>query len=168
MSELSFPAEASSETETRRFDPSAISVTMILTLLAIGAGALAGMNLVDQTRMAVLKTEREHNQTGIVPLYESTGHIQPIKPVVANLAEPKNMFIRIQGTVVFKKDDIEDAPVLVSRIESDISAYVRTLTLADIEGAGGLRHLREDLNQRALIRTEGKVNEFILETMVVQ
>ncbi|SNY92177.1 flagellar FliL protein [Cohaesibacter sp. ES.047] len=168
MTDLMIPAEGGTASAAQRSDRSVIPVVLILTLMAAGAGALAGMNLVDQTRLAVLKTERHQSDDGIVPIYESTGYIQAIKPVVANLADPKNVFVRIQGTVIFKKEDVKDAPVLVSKIESDISAYIRTLTLVDIEGAGGLRHLREDLNHRAQIRTEGKVNEFILETMVVQ
>ncbi|WP_321338374.1 flagellar basal body-associated FliL family protein [Breoghania sp.] len=168
MTDLTFPAETGGRMESSKSERSLVPVILLLTLLAVGAGALAGMNLVDQTRLAVLKTERQSHSLGIEPLYKSVGHIQAINPVVANLAEPKDVFVRIQGTVVFQKDDVVDAPVLVSKIESDISAYIRTLTLADIEGAGGLRHLREDLNQRAQIRTDGKVNEFILETMVVQ
>ncbi len=168
MTDLSLPVEAGPRPVDERSDRSAIPAIVIVTLLAVGAGALAGMTLVDQTRLAVLQTERKNSADGVEPLYQTVGHIQAIKPVVANLADPKSVFVRIQGTVVFKENAIDDAPVLVSKIESDISSYIRTLSLADIEGAGGLRHLREDLNYRAQIRTDGKVNEFILETMVVQ
>jgi len=168
MSDLSLPVEAGASPVAQGSERSAIPAILIVTLLAVGAGALAGMNLVDQTRLAVLQTERSHSEEGIKPLYQNVGHIQAIKPVVANLADPKSVFVRIQGTVVFKENALDDAQVMISKIESDISSYIRTLTLADIEGAGGLRHLREDLNYRAQVRTDGKVNEFILETMVVQ
>ncbi len=137
-------------------------------MLTAGAGAFAGMNLVDQTRLAVLKTERVQAKINVKPLYHAASYAKSIKPVVANLAEPRNVFVRVQGTVIFQKDAMEEASVLTSKIESDISAYIRTLTLADLEGAGGLVNLREDLNQRAKIRSKGKINEFILETMVVQ
>lgn len=149
-------------------DRSLFPIILVLTLLTAGAGALAGMNLVDQTRLAVLNTERVQAKTNVQPLYHTASYVQSIKPVVANLAEPKDVFLRVQGTVVFQRDAIEEASVLTSKIESDISAYIRTLNLADLEGAGGLQHLREDLNQRAKIRSKGKVSEFILETMVVQ
>ena len=45
---------------------------------------------------------------------------------------------------------------------------MRTLTLAQIAGASGLQHLREDLNERAAIRSDGRVRELILQTLVVQ
>ena len=47
-------------------------------------------------------------------------------------------------------------------------AYLRTLSMAQIEGASGLQHLREDLNERVAIRTKGAVRELIVESLVVQ
>jgi flagellar protein FliL len=42
------------------------------------------------------------------------------------------------------------------------------VTLAEIGGASGLQHLREDLTERAVIRSQGHVHELILQTLVVQ
>jgi flagellar FliL protein len=47
-------------------------------------------------------------------------------------------------------------------------AYVRTITLAQLEGASALEHLREDLNERAALRTDGAVSEVVIQTLVVQ
>ena len=58
--------------------------------------------------------------------------------------------------------------MLVARIGEDIVSYLRTVSAAQIEGARGLQYLREDLNERATIRSGGKVRELILETLVVQ
>ena len=168
MSDFALPSPSGSSANATRRDPGFLPIILILTLIAAGAGALAGMNLVDQTRLAVLKTERDQPRNAIQPLYASASYVHAIKPIVANLAKPHNVFVRIQGSVIFKKDALDKTAILTSRIESDIAAYIRTLSLADLEGAGGLQHLREDLNQRAKIRSEGGVNEFILETMVVQ
>ena len=44
----------------------------------------------------------------------------------------------------------------------------RTVTLRQIEGASGLQHLREDLNERVALRTKGQVRELIVEMLVVQ
>jgi flagellar FliL protein len=45
---------------------------------------------------------------------------------------------------------------------------MRTLSEAQIGGASGLQHLREDLNERAAIRSGGLVRELIIQTLVVQ
>ena len=52
-------------------------------------------------------------------------------------------------------------PDLLDRVLGALSA-------AQIEGARGLQYLREDLNERAAIRSAGKVRELIIETLVVQ
>ncbi|MES2029343.1 MAG: flagellar basal body-associated FliL family protein [Pseudomonadota bacterium] len=62
----------------------------------------------------------------------------------------------------------EEASIVVARIGEDVAAYLRTLTPTQIEGARGLQYLREDLNERALTRSSGKVRELIIETLVVQ
>ena len=38
----------------------------------------------------------------------------------------------------------------------------------DIQGVAGLEHLRQDLNERAATRSEGRVRELIIRSLVVQ
>ncbi len=40
--------------------------------------------------------------------------------------------------------------------------------MAQVEGASGLQHLREDLNERAVLRSKGAIRELIVESLVVQ
>jgi len=42
------------------------------------------------------------------------------------------------------------------------------LTIVQLQGGSGLQSLREDLNERVAIRSEGHVRELIIETLVVQ
>ncbi len=56
----------------------------------------------------------------------------------------------------------------MAEIKADIIAYLRTLSTAQIEGASGLQHLREDLNERVSLRTKGAIRELIVEALVVQ
>jgi flagellar FliL protein len=58
--------------------------------------------------------------------------------------------------------------VLAGEIAEDILAYLRTLSLEQIEGPTGLLHLHEDLNDRVAIRSDDLVEELIIETLVVQ
>ena len=74
--------------------------------------------------------------------------------------------VRNRGVLV--SIDTRDPKVMAAEIRQDIVAYARTLTLAQLEGASALQHLREDLNERVVTRTNGQVSELIIETMVVQ
>ncbi|MEH0071235.1 flagellar basal body-associated FliL family protein [Pannonibacter sp. Pt2-lr] len=87
---------------------------------------------------------------------------------MTNLAAPREAWVRLQASVVIDQEGIDDVIVLLGYIEEDVLAYMRTVTLAQIEGAAGLQHLREDLNERARARSGGKVRELILESLVVQ
>ena len=55
-----------------------------------------------------------------------------------------------------------------AKIGDDILAYLRTVSLKQIEGPIGLENLRQDLNERAATRTGGKTREFMIRTLVVQ
>lgn len=57
---------------------------------------------------------------------------------------------------------------MFAKITADTLAYLRTQTMASLEGAEGLRRVQEDLSERVAIRSEGHVHELIIETMVVQ
>jgi flagellar FliL protein len=47
-------------------------------------------------------------------------------------------------------------------------AFLRTVPLAQIEGANGFQHLREDLNDRVRARSGGNVRELIIQSMIVE
>ena len=74
----------------------------------------------------------------------------------------------MEASVITDQLNEEEASVLVARVGEDVVSYLRTLSPAQIEGARGLQYLREDLNERAAIRSSGKVRELIIETLVVQ
>ena len=57
---------------------------------------------------------------------------------------------------------------MVAEIRQDIVGYLRTLSVAQIEGPSGLSHLREDLTERVQIRSNGQIRTFFIETLVVQ
>jgi flagellar FliL protein len=62
----------------------------------------------------------------------------------------------------------EEAGILAAHISEDIVAYLRSASVSQFEGARGLQHLRDDLTDRANVRSSGKVRELIIETLVIQ
>ena len=98
---------------------------------------------------------------------EGTG-LRDLAPIITNLAQPPGTWVRLEASLVFNPKAGPLPDVLVGEIGNDVLAYMRTVTLKQIEGASGLRQLGEDLDERVAIRSEGKVRELIIQTLVVQ
>lgn len=94
--------------------------------------------------------------------------VRELTPIVTNLAEPATNWIRLQSAIVFDPAELPHPEKVIAELTSDITGYLRTVPLTSLEGADGLRRLQEELSERAMIRSNGKIHEFIVETMVVQ
>jgi len=91
-----------------------------------------------------------------------------VPPAVTNLASPHEVWVRVEGMVVFEGKALPRGDALVAEISADILAYLRTQTLEQIQGVTGLEHLRADLTERAQTRSQGLVKKFIIKALVVQ
>lgn len=91
----------------------------------------------------------------------------PIAPVITNIAAPTSAIIRIEASLLLKADAQEDPEVLAAQIGADTLAFARSLELAQIEGARGLLHLREDLKERATLRSSA-VADLVIHSLVAQ
>jgi flagellar FliL protein len=144
-----------------------LGALLLVTALSVGAGALASLQLMS-TFQRISENQKEAPEKPISSAFNANDRLRKITPVVTNLAAPPNAWIRMEASIVTDKLTEEEASIVVARIGEDVAAYLRTLTPAQIEGARGLQYLREDLNERALTRSSGKVRELIIETLVVQ
>jgi flagellar FliL protein len=93
--------------------------------------------------------------------------LHALSPIITNLASPERTWIRLEASIVIDAEGA-DAKTLSAAITEDTVAYLRTLSLPLIEGASGLLHLREDLNERARVRSGGKVRDIIVHTLIVE
>lgn len=94
--------------------------------------------------------------------------VRELPPIVTNLAVPETSWVRLQAAIVYDATAVPNPEPLVTELMSDIVAFLRTVSLASLEGADGLRSLREDLSERATVRSEGRVREFVIQALVVQ
>ena len=94
--------------------------------------------------------------------------MKELTPVVTNLAAPEGSWIRLQTAIVYDKTDAPGMDLVATKVSQDMLAFVRTLTLEQIQGASGLEALRDDLNERAQLRSDGKVRELLIEMLVVR
>ena len=146
---------------------SLVAELAILTCFAVGAGGLFGMQVLSGSDNAGTRPEAI-SQQGQKSRYSETANLKPLPPIVTNLASPKGTWIRIEASVVVGADAAAGANALVAAIAEDIVAYLRTVSLAQIEGPSGFLHLREDLNDRARIRTGGKIRELVVQALVLE
>jgi len=144
-----------------------VAVLLLITVLSAGAGVLSSLHLLS-TIQRIVDSQKEAPERPAASAYDISARLRKISPVVTNMAAPAGAWIRMEGSVVTDPLNEEEASVLVARIGEDIVSYLRTVSASQIEGARGLQYLREDLNERATIRSGGKVRELIIETLVVQ
>ena len=146
-----------------------IAGILIVTLLAAGGGGGFGFYLSDflkkeeppkKTAQAAKKDEEKPNPTKGTRLVEMT-------PIIANLAEPKSSWIRIEASLVIDRE-FEEVQALIGKISEDITGYLKTTTLVQFEGGSGFQNLREDLNERARLRGGKDVKEVIVHGVVVE
>jgi flagellar protein FliL len=94
--------------------------------------------------------------------------IVDLPPIVTNLGAPQDTWIRLEGSIIFDPRTLPHPEAVAGRIGDDILAYLRTVSLRRLEGPIGLENIRQDLNERAAIRSDGKVRGFVIRTLVVQ
>jgi flagellar FliL protein len=141
----------------------------LTSLVAIGTGGGLGMYLLSTVEKAVdVKKKDEDDKAVKVLKYTGDVALRSVGVVVTNLADSNDAWVRLESSVVFKTGSVPNPDVALAEIRSDIVAYLRTVSLKQLEGASGLLHLREDLNERVALRTKGQVRELIVEMLVVQ
>jgi flagellar FliL protein len=168
-----------------------IIVALILTLAAAAGGGVLGMMLADMVQAPEpTKTEEakkpasegseksaqgegghdEPKEEAEAASEEEPVHLvlKPLSPIIANLAAPAGTWIRIEASIVLDEETAKEGDILAAKTSEDILGFLRTVSLAQIEGASGYLHLREDLSDLVKFRSEGRVRDFIMQSMVVE
>ena len=91
-----------------------------------------------------------------------------LPPVITNLANPPNAWVRLQASIVYDKEGGAEAATARGQSRGRRFGRYEDGHLAQISGASGLEHLREDLNERASIRSDSHIRELIIQSVVVQ
>lgn len=156
----------------RRVAPGALlaaAPVLILTALAAGAGALWGLRVVGTVESTVMKRmEASTPDLAASPQMTGTLVLKKLPPIVTNLAAPANTWVRLEAALLMEQKAALAADPLVGAITEDILGFLRSVTAQQMEGAAGLRNLREDLTERVAIRSKAVVREIVIETLVVQ
>jgi flagellar protein FliL len=141
---------------------SLIELTVVVLLAAsVGAAFEALRPAMPQGGM-----KPEESSTSGPPARPST--IFDLPPIVTNLGAPGDTWIRFEGSIIFDANTLPHPEAIAGQIGEDILAYLRTVSLRQLEGPIGLENIRQDLNERAAVRSGGKVPVLAIRTLVVQ
>lgn len=170
-----------SKTEgTKGSKPSAMSViipVLLLTLIAGGGGfavaTLLGPNLAPAPQAEAATSGGDHasgpaEETAGDEHGEDAGIIRQLAPIVTNLASPKDVWMRIELSIVIKPEAKAEQDLIAVRSSDQILALLRTIDLAQIEGPSGFLHFREDINDLVRESSEHKVAQVLINSMVVE
>lgn len=135
----------------------AIIGAIIGTLAAIAGGFGFGAVFLKQPAQVAAPTQPKAPEA----------QVEPIAPIVTNLGNPSTQFVRLQAAIVIEPDT-KDGAALAAKVGDDLVAYLRTVSLGEIQGPTGFQYFREDLKRRALLLGGGKIRDFLLTAFVVE
>ena len=93
--------------------------------------------------------------------------MRPLAPIVTNFGNPPDFSSGCRRRSFLSRIRPESA-ALITKIGDDVVAYLRTVSIAEIQGPTGFQFLREDLKKRAIQLGGGKVRDFLLTNFVVE
>lgn len=159
------------ETETTKKGPPLIlqlAVFLLLTATAVGGGWMTGQILNGENAKAPSGQQRnaeQHKDEGSAEAAAEKLRIFPLATITTNLADPQDIWIRLELALAFH--DKPD-PEIAELVHQDLLAYLRTVKARQIDGASGFQHLRSDLDERAHIRSGGRVKQVLIRTMLFE
>lgn len=141
-------------------------IVAVLTLAAGGAGFLSGLRIVSSAQEGG-RSKAPEPVASAAPQHAEGANLRPLSPIVTSLAGSPPVWIRIEASLVFGAIP-KDVDVLAARISEDIIAFLRTVTVKQLEGATGFQHLSEDLNDRVRVRSDGRVQELVIQGLIIE
>ena len=140
-------------------------VLIVATVVSGAAGTMFALKLVPAnavTQVQQLSADDKDKKNGsILAVYD-------LPAVVTNIGSPSDVWVRLEGSMIFDPREMQSPEAIGAVVADDLLAYLRTVSLQQIQGPVGLQALRQELNDRVAVRTARQVKEFVLRTLVVQ
>ena len=148
---------------------SLIVALLVVTGLGVGVGGLFGLLVMPRMEKPVAQGKGETAAGAPVKSrFPANVSLRTLPPIVTNLAAPTSTWVRLEASLVMDGEASSEGNALAAQIAEDIVVYMRTVRLAQIEGASGFQHLREDLSDRIRVRSGGKVRDLVVQSFIVE
>jgi flagellar FliL protein len=145
-----------------------ILAMLIVTALAGASGGFYGFRIAALGAGSHDKEAHAEEKPAAAASLPANQGMFDLPPIVTNLSVPQDTWIRLEASLLFDEKTTPHPEALGAQISDDILAFLRTLTLSQIQGIAGLQNLRQDLNERVAIRSNGAVKEIVIRTLVLQ
>jgi flagellar FliL protein len=145
-----------------------IAMLVATVVSGVGGGIFGMYGLSSTGPSSDTKQEKAKAKDAAKQAFGDGLNLKALSPIITNLGGPKAAWIRLEAAIVVVQDGGKEDNVLAGKITEDIVAYLRTVPMGQIEGANGFQNLREDLNERARIRSGGRVREVVIQSLVVE
>ena len=166
-----------------------IVIVLVLTLVAAGGGwflgsKLSGSFMTQEKKDEIAKKAADAAAAGAAeggggghepakkPGEDSVPHLANeangvvmLEPITSNLAYPSQSWVRLEVALLF---DGKPDEKIAEEVHQDIMAYIRTVSLQQIQATRGFEYLRDDIKERAAVRSEGHVKDVMFRTFIVQ
>jgi flagellar FliL protein len=150
---------------------------VVLTAVGGGGGWVIGNMLAPQVKQAedTAKAaeaaaaggegEAKKEEEGLPPISTEANGVVALEPITTNLAYPSENWIRLEVALMFNgPPDVK----IAEDVHQDIMAYLRTVSLQQVEGPRGFQYLKDDLQERVDLRSEGRVSKVMFRTLVIE
>lgn len=138
---------------------------VILTLVAAGGGWFLGTQIGKEIASPLSTEKKEVKETP--DTIASNSNVVVLNPILTNMSAPNNAWVRMECSLVTQPGEVLPSAMAVE-ISNDFLAFLRNSTIVQIKGPSGLMNLREDLLDRARIRSDGKVTNVLISSLVVE
>ena len=140
----------------------------LIVIVSCGMGLGQGFALARRLQASPPKIAVEPHASERPEAAASPSTLRELKPIITNLASPAGAWVRLEAALVFRPDRVAQPDVVAGEIANDFALYLRALTARELEGVEGLRQLRDELVERAALRTNDGVRDVVIETLVIQ
>ena len=166
-------ANQDQDDEGKKKPPLVLTIAIVagLSVAAGGGGWFLGNLLAPppaepEVAAAATVTEAGTAEDGGIPrLATEANGIVALEPFTSNLAYPADNLVRMEIALAF--NGLPD-PVIAEAVHQDIMAYMRTVSLQQIQGPRGFQYLRDDIQERVDLRSDGRVTNVMFRTFVIQ
>lgn len=150
-----------------------------LSVVGLGGGWLVGTTLIPEQAPPAGQAEADvggrreaaggheaGGEKGEIPnIADSQPQLVRLDPIVTNLAYPSENWIRIELALLF--NGAPDA-ALAEEIHQDVLAYLRTVSLQQVQGPRGFQYLRDDVSEIVDQRSQGRISKVLFRTFVIE
>jgi flagellar FliL protein len=143
---------------------------LAVTLVLAGAGGGGGFLLVRhamEVARSEAKAEAEAAPQDLPEAVSGSKRAEALPPLITTLAT-SGAWVRLEAAMVYDAEAGKLPATLPMQLTEDMLAYLRTLTVAHISGPSGFLHLKQDLAERARIRSEDRVEDILIQVLVFE